>query len=242
MLMLVTVSGMLYVWCVASPYPPGYVFIVNSRTSRNKSIPPTSVIPILGPSSNFTILSTAVRPHGMPMIQLSDVLAQSYDAALCAWTKLSEPWLEKGSDAWQGQQQGASTHAGCAPLAPLEGAIAERTNLTPAGARGEGSPRVVGRSGDARAPREQAVCGVGAVQPARVQTGAVTVREAHRGRRIQGEGAGLIRELYIGALHVPARRPLNLGTSLLTVHMVFKCTLELKFTMLFVSLNDGTPY
>ena len=109
-------------------------------------------------------------------------------------------------------------------------------------ARGEGSPRVVGRGGDARAPREQAVCGVGAVQPARVQTGAVTVREAHRGRRIQGEGAGLVRELYIGALHVPARRPLNLGTSLLTVHMVFKCTLELKFTMLFVSLNDGTPY
>ena len=140
MLMLVTVSGVLYVWCVASPYPPGYVFIVNSRTSRNKSIPPTSVIPILGPSSNFTILSTAVRPHGMPVIQLSDVLAQSYDAALCAWTKLSEPWLEKGSDAWQGQQQGASTHAGCAPLAPLEGAIAERTNLTPAGAHAEKAP------------------------------------------------------------------------------------------------------
>ena len=53
---------------------------------------------------------------------------------------LSEPWLEKASDAWQGQQQGASTHAGCAPLAPLEGAIAERTNLTPAGARAEKAP------------------------------------------------------------------------------------------------------
>ena len=72
---------------------------------------PTSIISILGPSPNFTILSTAVRPNGTPVIQLSDGLAHSYDAALCAWTKLSEPWS-------------GGTRAA------LEGAIAERTNVT----------------------------------------------------------------------------------------------------------------
>ena len=100
-------------------------------------IPPNPFISILRPSPNFTILSTAVHPNGTPVIQLSDGLAHSYDAALCAWTKLSEPWWAEGSDAWQGRQRGASTQAGRAPLAALEGAIAKRTNLTLADGRAE---------------------------------------------------------------------------------------------------------
>ena len=115
------------------------MLIVNPRDVKKQAakFPPTSVISILGPSPNFTILSTAVRPNGTPVIQLSDGLAHSYDAALCAWTKLSEPWWAEGSDAWQGRQRGASTQAGRAPLAALEGAIAERTNLTLADGRAE---------------------------------------------------------------------------------------------------------
>ena len=91
--------------------------------------PPTSVISILGPSPNFTILSVSVRPNGTPVIQLSDGLAHSYDAALCAWTKLTEPWWAEGSDAWQGRQRSNAMQTVRPPLTALEGAIAERTNL-----------------------------------------------------------------------------------------------------------------
>ena len=91
--------------------------------------PPTSLISILGPSPNFTILSVSVRPNGTPVIQLSDGLAHSYDAALCAWTKLTEPWWAEGSDAWQGRQRSNAMQTVRPPLTTLEGAIAERTNL-----------------------------------------------------------------------------------------------------------------
>ena len=84
---------------------------------------PTSVISILGPSPNFTILSTAVRPNGTPVIQLSDGLAHSYDAALCAWTKLSEPW--------SGGTRAALEGAHAAGLAALNGTLASRRAVTP---------------------------------------------------------------------------------------------------------------
>ncbi|RDX54814.1 WD40 repeat-like protein [Lentinus brumalis] len=112
MLMLLTVSGMLYVWDVKK---------------QAAKFPPTSVAAILGSSPNLTIISASVRPNGAPVIQLSDGVAHSYDSSLCVWTKLSEPWWAEGSDAWQGRQRSNSQLTrGAQPLAVLESAISER--------------------------------------------------------------------------------------------------------------------
>ncbi|KAI0747051.1 WD40 repeat-like protein [Daedaleopsis nitida] len=113
MLMLLTVSGSLYVWDIKK---------------QAAKFPPTSVAPILGSSPNLTILSVAVRSNGAPVIQLSDGVAHSYDSAMCVWTKLCEPWWAEGSDAWQGRQR-SYAQAGRGPLMALEGAISERMSV-----------------------------------------------------------------------------------------------------------------
>ncbi|KAI0765257.1 WD40 repeat-like protein [Fomes fomentarius] len=113
MLMLLTVSGQLYVWDV------------KKQAAR---FPPTSVAPIMGSSPNLTIFSAVVRPNGAPVIQLSDGVAHSYDASLCVWTKLSEPWWAEGSDAWQGRQR-SNNQSARGPVTVLEGAISERLSL-----------------------------------------------------------------------------------------------------------------
>ncbi|KAI0711449.1 WD40 repeat-like protein [Earliella scabrosa] len=113
MLMLLTVSGQLYVWDVKK---------------QAAKFPPTSVTPILGSSPNLTIITAAVRPNGAPVIQLSDGVAHSYDGSLCVWTKLSEPWWAEGSDAWQGRQR-SNNQGARGPLMVLEGAISERMSV-----------------------------------------------------------------------------------------------------------------
>ncbi|KAI0659408.1 WD40 repeat-like protein [Cubamyces menziesii] len=109
-LMLLTVSGMLYVWDV-----------------RNQAakFSPTSINPILAPSPNLTIISAVVRPNGAPVIQLSDGVAHTYDPALLTWTKLSEPWWAEGSDAWQGRQR-TSQISTRGPVAIIESTVSER--------------------------------------------------------------------------------------------------------------------
>ncbi|RPD71765.1 WD40 repeat-like protein [Lentinus tigrinus ALCF2SS1-7] len=115
MLMLLTISGMLYVWDVKK---------------QAAKFPPTSVSAILGSSPNLTIINASVRPNGAPVIQLSDGVAHSYDSSLCVWTKLSEPWWAEGSDAWQGRQRTNNQFTrGAQPLAALESVISERTAL-----------------------------------------------------------------------------------------------------------------
>ncbi|KAI0646572.1 WD40 repeat-like protein [Trametes meyenii] len=109
-LMALTVSGMLYVWDVRK---------------QAAKFSPTSITPILATSPNLTIVSVAVRPNGAPVIQLSDGVAHSYDSALLAWVKLSEPWWAEGSDAWQGRQRN-SLSAARGPVAIIEGAVSER--------------------------------------------------------------------------------------------------------------------
>ncbi|KAH9887241.1 WD40 repeat-like protein [Cubamyces lactineus] len=109
-LMLLTVSGMLYVWDVKN---------------QAAKFSPTSINPILAPSPNLTILSAVVRPNGAPVIQLSDGVAHTFDPALLTWTKLSEPWWAEGSDAWQGRQRTNQASAR-GPVAIIEGAISER--------------------------------------------------------------------------------------------------------------------
>ncbi|KAI8986653.1 WD40 repeat-like protein [Trametes punicea] len=111
MLMVLTVSGMLYVWDVRK---------------QAAKFPPISIAPILVPSPNLSIISTAVRPNGAPVIQLSDGVAHSYDPCLLSWIKLSEPWWAEGSDAWQGRQRANNQSAARGPVAIIEGAISER--------------------------------------------------------------------------------------------------------------------
>ena len=113
MLMLLTVSGQLYVWDVKK---------------QAAKFPPTSISPILGSSPNLTVITATVRPNGAPVIQLSDGVAHSYDSNLCVWTKLSEPWWSEGSDAWQGRQRSTNL-AMRGPLTVLEGAISERMSV-----------------------------------------------------------------------------------------------------------------
>ena len=112
-LMLLTISGQLYVWDVKK---------------QAAKFPPISVSAILGSSPNLTVITATVRPNGAPVIQLSDGVAHSYDSCLCAWTKLSEPWWSEGSDAWQGRQR--SNNLGIrGPIAVLESAISERMSV-----------------------------------------------------------------------------------------------------------------
>ena len=113
MLMLLTVSGQLYVWDV------------KKQTAK---FPPTSVSAILGSSPNLTVITATVRHNGAPVIQLSDGVAHSYDSSLCAWTKLSEPWWSEGSDAWQGRQRSNNLMTR-GPIAVLENAISERMSI-----------------------------------------------------------------------------------------------------------------
>ncbi|TBU58340.1 WD40 repeat-like protein [Dichomitus squalens] len=113
MLMLLTVSGQLYVWDVKK---------------QAAKFPPTSISAILGSSPNLTVATATVRPNGAPVIQLSDGVAHSYDASLCVWTKLSEPWWSEGSDAWQGRQR-SNNLAMRGPLTVLESAISERMSV-----------------------------------------------------------------------------------------------------------------
>ncbi|OJT12721.1 Protein HIR1 [Trametes pubescens] len=111
MLLALTVSGMLYVWDVRK---------------QAAKFSPASINPILAASPNLTITSTTIRPNGAPVIQLSDGVTHSYDPALLAWTKLSEPWWAEGSDAWQGRQRTNNQSAARGPVTIIEGAISER--------------------------------------------------------------------------------------------------------------------
>ncbi|KAL1943873.1 hypothetical protein VTO73DRAFT_3691 [Trametes versicolor] len=111
MLLALTVSGMLYVWDVRK---------------QAAKFSPASINPILAASPNLTIASTSIRPNGAPVIQLSDGVTHSYDPALLAWTKLSEPWWAEGSDAWQGRQRTNNQSAARGPVTIIEGAISER--------------------------------------------------------------------------------------------------------------------
>ncbi|KAI0938409.1 hypothetical protein AcV5_000100 [Taiwanofungus camphoratus] len=110
-LMLLTSTGLLYVWNVKK---------------QAAVFPPTSVLPILGPSPNSTITSATVRPNGAPVIQLSTGSAHSYDHALSAWVKLSETWWAEGSDAWQGRQRANNQSATRGVVSALESTISER--------------------------------------------------------------------------------------------------------------------
>ncbi|KZT08028.1 WD40 repeat-like protein [Laetiporus sulphureus 93-53] len=110
-LMLLTSSGLLHVWNVKKQVA---VF------------QPTSVVPILGPSPNTTIISAAVRANGAPVFQLSTGVAHTWDPALSAWVKLSEPWWAKGSDAWQGRQRSNNNSATRGVVSVLESSISER--------------------------------------------------------------------------------------------------------------------
>ncbi|TFY54282.1 hypothetical protein EVJ58_g8960 [Rhodofomes roseus] len=79
-LMLITASGMLYVW---------------NTKKQAAAFPATSVLPILGSSPNTTIVHAVVRPNGAPVMQLSTGVAYTWDAALSAWTKLSESCISE---------------------------------------------------------------------------------------------------------------------------------------------------
>jgi len=110
-LMLLTAQGMLHVWNVKK---------------QLACFPPTSILPILGSSPNITVVSATVRPNGTPVIQLSSGVAQSWDAGLSTWVKLSEPWWAEGSDAWQGRQRSLNSTATRGAVSVLESTISER--------------------------------------------------------------------------------------------------------------------
>jgi len=93
---------------------------------------PISVLPLLNSSPNCTILSTAVRPNGAPIIHCSNGVAHSYDPALSTWIKLSERWWSEGSDVWQGRQRGNNQMSGRSVLVTIESAIGSTDDTTSA--------------------------------------------------------------------------------------------------------------
>ncbi|GAA6039502.1 hypothetical protein JCM8097_009584 [Rhodosporidiobolus ruineniae] len=71
--------------------------------------PPLSISPLLASSAtrqhpNPTVTTSALLPHGTPLIALSTGATFSYDADLAAWTRLSEPWWARSSEAWEGRR------------------------------------------------------------------------------------------------------------------------------------------
>ncbi|GJE86485.1 WD40 and Hira domain-containing protein [Phanerochaete sordida] len=110
--------------CLLALTSSGQVYVWNVKQQR-ALFPPTSVLPIIGASPNCTVLSATVRPNGAPMLQLSTGITHSYDAALCAWTRLSDGWFAEGSDAWPARTRANSQLAARGPVSALEGALSE---------------------------------------------------------------------------------------------------------------------
>jgi len=118
--MLITSSGLLYVWDVKK---------------QQALFTPVSVSPILGTSPNCSLLSASIRPTGAPVLHLSTGVAHSYDPALLCWTKLSEGWWASGSDAWQPRQRATNTNTQSTTrgvVNSIEASISERTSPSPA--------------------------------------------------------------------------------------------------------------
>ena len=103
-LLAITARGTLIVW----------------DTRRLRAVfKPTSVYPLLAPSSSSTldspliiITAAKVRPNGCPVISLSNGTALAYDGDLCSWTEISSTWWSKGSDYWEGRIRTSSANVG----------------------------------------------------------------------------------------------------------------------------------
>ncbi|KIM52494.1 hypothetical protein SCLCIDRAFT_1223695 [Scleroderma citrinum Foug A] len=106
-LLLITISGQLS--------------SINVK-SQTACFPPTSIRPLLEPT-NSKVLTTAVRPNGAPILQLSSGVAYTYDAQLFQWVKISDRWWSEGSDVWQGRQRVTKD-----VVASIENAITSNTD------------------------------------------------------------------------------------------------------------------
>lgn len=105
--------------------------------------PPASLLPHLSlspPSPSHpngfapSVVSAGVRPNGAPVVQLSNGVALSYDAALMSWVRISEGWWAIGSSAWKSRQRATSTASGAnsadsrGVVSNIEARIAEHVN------------------------------------------------------------------------------------------------------------------
>ncbi|GAA5862936.1 hypothetical protein JCM8547_003626 [Rhodosporidiobolus lusitaniae] len=86
------------------------VFNFSPSIPKPRSIyPPLSISSLLVSSSSRVhphpkITTSALLPNGTPLIALSTGATFSYDADLASWTRLSEPWWAKKSEAWEGRR------------------------------------------------------------------------------------------------------------------------------------------
>ncbi|KAM6492560.1 histone transcription regulator 1 [Amanita muscaria] len=106
-LLVITTSGQLYSWNI-------------KRLCTH--FQPISVLSLLAISPNHTITSAIIRPNGMPVINTSNGMAYSYDAALSTWVKISERWWDS-SDAWQGRQRATYSATNRGIMSVIEGNV-----------------------------------------------------------------------------------------------------------------------
>lgn len=101
-------------------------FVFRNIKQQRAVFPPTSIMPILGPSPNCTVVSAAVRPNGAPVISLSTGVVHSYDSALSSWVKLGDGWFADGSDFWTSRTRANSQLAARGVVSSIEGTVSER--------------------------------------------------------------------------------------------------------------------
>ncbi|KIY64054.1 WD40 repeat-like protein [Cylindrobasidium torrendii FP15055 ss-10] len=115
-LLVITSAGQLYSWDVAK---------------QTAHFPPVSLSTIL--TNNVTLTTAAICPNGSPVLNCSNGVVYTYDAALCTFVKLTERWWAEGSDTWTGRQRASSTLNGI--INTIEGSLAgpldERAAETP---------------------------------------------------------------------------------------------------------------
>ncbi|KAF8956290.1 histone transcription regulator 1 [Flammula alnicola] len=108
-LLVITINGQMHSWNVKK---------------QCANFPPVSVQTLYGVSPNFSLVSASVRENGAPVINCSNGIVYSYDAALSSWVKLADRWWADGSDFWQGRQRGNSAIANRGIMTSIEGSIA----------------------------------------------------------------------------------------------------------------------
>lgn len=102
-----------------------HVFVRRNIKQQRALFPPTSILPILGPSPNCTVVSASIRANGAPVIYLSTGIAHSYDAGLCSWVKLSDGWFADGSDAWPARTRANTQLATRGIISSIESSVSE---------------------------------------------------------------------------------------------------------------------
>ncbi|GAA5999728.1 hypothetical protein JCM10207_005881 [Rhodosporidiobolus poonsookiae] len=96
--------------------------------------PPQSLAPLLASCATRAhphpqITTSALLPSGVPLVALSTGATFSYDADLCAWTRLCETWWAASSEAWDGRRGRGRVDdkaaAGRGVVRKVEGAVNE---------------------------------------------------------------------------------------------------------------------